>query len=239
MHRFFTQQELQEGPLTIGDPAFAHQIRHVLRMRSGDEILLFTGGSTAGWDFRFCIDRLTERIVSGGIIERVKNEREPRVDVSLFHAFIKKDKMELVFEKGTEIGVNMFVPLLSERSLKRGIAEERAGKIVKEAAEQSGRAHIPAVLAPLAFENAVQFAKSKNGLNVLAHEKEARRTLDGAPPASRRITLFIGPEGGFSEKEVAIARNAGFFITSLSRRVLRAETAAIVGSYAVLHRFGN
>ena len=147
--------------------------------------------------------------------------------------------MELVFEKGTEIGVNTFVPLLTERSLKRGISEERAGKIVKEAAEQSGRARVPIVSNPLVFEDAIQFAKEQNGLNVLAHEKEAGRTLDVAPSARSCITLFIGPEGGFSEKEVSTARNAGFFITSLSRRVLRAETAAIVGSYAVLHRFGS
>ncbi len=208
-------------------------------MRAGDDILLFSDGPVFGWDFQFRIEKLTERMVSGEVTGRAKNDREPRVNVTLCHAFIKKDKMELVFEKGTEIGVNTFVPLLTERSLKRGISEERAGKIVKEAAEQSGRARVPIVSNPLVFEDAIQFAKEQNGLNVLAHEKEAGRTLDVAPSARSCITLFIGPEGGFSEKEVSTARNAGFFITSLSRRVLRAETAAIVGSYAVLHRFGS
>jgi len=238
VHRFYVKGELHEGPLMVMDAAIAHQVRHVLRMRAGDEIVLF-GGGAAGWDFRMRIERVTERMVDGNVVERMKNEREPRVDVTLFLSLIKKDKMELVFEKGTEIGVSTFVPLVTERSQKRGVPEDRAEKIIKEAAEQSGRARMPTISTPMPFENAVVFTKEKGGLNVLAHEREARRTLNVAPSASRRITLFVGPEGGFSEKEVTLARNAGFFVTSLSRRVLRAETAAIVGSYAVLHRFGN
>ena len=133
----------------------------------------------------------------------------------------------------------MFVPVISERSIKKGMNQERAEKIIKEASEQSGRAVVPGIQPIISFADAVAFAKNAGGLSIIAHEKEARRSLDVAPPASRRVALFVGPEGGFSEKEVLMAKNAGFFTTSLSRRVLRAETAAIVGSYAVLHRFGN
>ena len=223
----------------IDDAALAHQVRVVLRMKSDDEILLFTGGKTAGWDFRFRIERTTDRVLSGYVTEHVKNEREPRVHVTLFQALLKKDNLELIFEKCTEIGVSTFVPVVSERSIKKGLNEERAQKIVKEASEQSGRASVPGIRPIVSFADAIIIAKKAGSFNVLAHEKEIRRSLDAAPPASRSVSLFIGPEGGFSEKEIIMARNAGFFITSLSRRVLRAETAAIVGSYAVLHRFGN
>jgi 16S rRNA (uracil1498-N3)-methyltransferase len=239
MHRFYVSQELSEGPLMIINSALAHQARTVLRMKPGSEIMLFTTGSAAGWDFRFRVERLTDRMVDGIVTERVKNDREPRVTVTLYMALVKKDRMELVFEKATEVGVTTFVPLITERSLTRSAHGERAEKIIQEAAEQSGRAILPNLTEPIRYINAIHQAKGSGGLCVVAHEKEVRRTLDVAPPASRRISLFIGPEGGFSEQEIMTARNLGFFVTSLSRRVLRAETAAVVGSYAVLHRFGN
>jgi len=239
MHRFFTPQQLHEGSLMIDDAALAHQVRSVLRMKQGDEIMLFTDGESLGWDFRFRIERVTDRVLSGKVTERVKNEREPRVYVTLFQALLKKDKSEFIFEKCTEIGIHAFVPVVSERSIKKAINEERARKIIKEASEQSGRALVPNIQPIVSFADAIATVKKAGSLNIIAHEKEMRRSLDAAPPASRHISLFVGTEGGFSEKEITMARNAGFFITSLSRRVLRAETAAVVGSYAVLHRFGN
>jgi 16S rRNA (uracil1498-N3)-methyltransferase len=238
MHRFYIPKDIEEGSYMIMDAAIAHQVRSVLRMKVGDKIVLFSG-KNVGWDYLFLIERITDRMIDGEVVERIKNEREPRVDVTLFQSLIKREKMEWIFEKGTEVGVSAFAPIISDRSIKRSINEERAHKIVKESAEQSGRARLPSIEPPCSFKEAVSTAREKGGLTVVAHEKETRRTLDVAPPASRRIALFIGPEGGFSEQEIMLARNAGFFITSLSRRVLRAETAAIVGSYAVLHRFGN
>ena len=239
MHRFFTPWQLHEGSLMVDDAVLAHQVRVVLRMKPNDEIILFTGGEASGWDFRFCIERVTDRVLSGRVTERIKNEREPRVYVTLFQAILKKDNLEFIFEKCTEVGVSAFVPILSDRSIKKGLNGDRAQKIVKEASEQSGRAYLPDIQPTMSYRDAVVLAKEAGGLNVLLHEKETRRSLDTAPPTSRRISLFVGPEGGFSEKEIVLARNAGFFVTSISRRVLRAETAAIVGSYAVLHRFGN
>ncbi len=223
----------------IDDAALTHQVRAVLRMKPDDEIALFTGGEALGWDFRFRISRITDRVVSGRVLERIKNEREPRVHVTLFQSLIKKDKLEFIFEKCTEVGVSAFVPVVSERSIKKGVHQERAEKITKEASEQSGRALAPDIQPIVTFAEAVAAAKNAGGLTIVAHEKETRRSLDAAPPASRQVSLFVGPEGGFSEKEITLVRNAGFFIVSLSRRVLRAETAAIVGSYAVLSRFGS
>src|SRR3989344_2292943 len=239
MHRFFTLQQLNEGALMIDDAVLVHQARVVLRMKPNDEIVLFCGGEALGWDFRFHIERITDRVLDGGVVRRTKNEHEQRVAVTLYQALLKKDNMELIFEKCTEVGISTFVPIASERSIKKSVNQERSEKIIKEASEQSGRALVPRVQSIITFAEAIAIAKKTGSLNIIAHEKETRRSLDTAPPTSRRVSLFIGPEGGFSEKEITMARNAGFFITSLSRRVLRAETAAIVGSYAVLHRFGN
>ena len=77
MHRFYIREQLQEGPLMLTDAALAHQARTVLRMKPKSEIILFTDGNMAGWDFRFRIERVTDRMLTGEVVERIKNEREP------------------------------------------------------------------------------------------------------------------------------------------------------------------
>lgn len=227
--------------MMVIDEDLAHQVRNVLRMHPGDEILLFgpEGTDGYGFDFRFQITRLTDRVLDGDIIAKIKNDREPRITFTLYQAILKKDKMEWIFEKGTEVGVARFVPIVSERAIKHSVNPGRAKKIIQEAAEQSGRACLPRIAEPVNFSEAVAVAKKGGGLNVFAHEKEVRSQLGNLPLANQTINLFIGPEGGFSEKEADEARTAGFFVTSLSRRILRAETAAVSGSYFLIHRFGN
>ncbi len=224
----------------IVDPPLAHQVRHVLRKGAGDEIILFSEAPrVCGWDFLFRISKVTDRILEGTLVSKVKNDREPRIQLTLYQALLKKDMMEWVFEKGAEVGVSAFVPVVAERSVKTSINSARAGKILKEAAEQSGRAIVPALSQTVSCADAFAQARGSGGLTVFAHEQEARNQFGNLPLANQRVNLFIGPEGGFSEKEVAEARAVGFFITSLSRRILRAETAAITASYFLLHRFGH
>lgn len=240
MHRFLVEGNISLGSVMIPDPALAHQVKHVLRMRAGDTITLFSSApSREGQDFLVRIERLTERVLEGEVVSCMKNDREPRITLTLYAALLKKDNMEWVFEKGTEVGVSVFAPIVTERAVKVRIHKERAWHILKEAAEQSGRAIVPTLMDVVPFAEAVQAAKQSGGLTVFAHEKEARNQLGNLPLANQRINLFIGPEGGFSEKEVAEARTAGFSITALSRRVLRAETASITAAYFLLHRFGH
>lgn len=240
MHRFLVQGNLASGGVTIPDPTLAHQVKHVLRMKPGDIITLFSADASAwGFDFVMRIDRMTERILEGEIISSSRNDREPRIALTLYAALLKKDKMEWVLEKCTEVGVSLFVPTVTERAVKLRINEERARHIVKEAAEQSGRAAVPELSEPLTFKDAITHAKQNGGLTVFAHETEARNQLGNLPLTNQRINLFVGPEGGFSEKEAVEARAAGFAVTALSRRVLRAETASITASYFLLHRFGH
>jgi len=241
MHRFYIEEHLREGSFLVMKEEVAHQIGNVLRMQPGDDIVLFCGPKHDGhgYDFRFRIKRLKERVVDGEILDRAKNEREPRLVCTLFQSVLKKDKMEWIFGKGTEIGVSRFVPVVSERSIKNTVNPERAQKILKEAAEQSGRALLPEISDVVSFEQAIAQAKKDGGLSVFAHEKEIRSQFGNLPLPNQKINLFIGPEGGFSDKELDQAKTAGFFITSLSRRILRAETAAITGTYFLLHRFGN
>ena len=217
----------------------AHQLRNVLKLKPGAEVILFGGEEQGivGWDFVLRISGISKKGVEGVITEKVKNDREPKFSLTLFQSVLKKDNMEWIFEKGTEVGVARFVPVLTERSVKTRLNFERAAKIVKEATEQSGRAVPPAIEPIVNFETALAMAKA-DGVSVFAHEKEMVQKLDALPLSNPKVNLFIGPEGGFTEEETKQAQAAGCFTASLSRRILRAETAAIAASYYILHRFG-
>ena len=239
MHRFFLEQNLAVGDAHITNAELLHQLQHVLKIKPGSEIILFSGGEqgVAGWDFLFRVSRISKSGVDGVITEKIKNDREPKFSLTLYQSILKKDKMEWIFEKGTEVGIAQFVPVVTERSVKTRINMIRAQKICRETTEQSGRA-IPPMIDPIVnFQTALSMAKAE-GVLVLVHEKESVQKLDNLPLSSQKVNLFVGPEGGFSESEVYQAEAAGCFIASLSRRVLRAETAAIAASYYILHRFG-
>ena len=239
MHRFYLKQSLQEGSFVLLDEAIVHQLKSVLKMQAGEEVVLFSDADgLAGWDFHFHITRFDASGISGEIISKIRNDREPKISLVLFQSVLKKDNMELIFQKGTEVGITRYVPILSQRSVKTGVNSERAAKILKEATEQSGRAFVPELNDTVSFADAVSQVKEDGALTIFAHEDSSAKRLEGVPLSSQRVNLFIGPEGGFTEREVETARAAGFYVVVLSRRTLRAETAAITASYFVLHRFG-
>ncbi len=169
----------------------------------------------------------------------------------LYQSLIRPQRFELVLEKGTELGVSRFVPLVSSRAQVRttGPAGEggtqraaRWRRIVTEAAEQSGRGRVPAIDPPSLFEDAVS-ASGGPGLRLLPWEGERSqglrsylRALEDRPAA---VSVFIGPEGGFAEDEVRLAREAGCVTISLGPRILRSETAGIVAAALVMHELGE
>jgi 16S rRNA (uracil1498-N3)-methyltransferase len=149
-----------------------------------------------------------------------------------------------VLEKGTELGVAAFVPVLSSRSLIRpseasSARLERWRRVVVEAAEQSGRCRLPEISPPLTFAEA---CASAAGLRILPWEGETEASLSDVLAGEKKrdaVSLFIGPEGGFPPEEVELARQQGVRTVSLGRRILRAETAAIVAAALILHELGE
>ncbi len=231
MHRFYLKKELpSDGVLLLKDIELAHQMRDVLKMKLGESVFLFNG---TGFDFTFVIKKLGYDHVFGHIMEKSRNEREPRRNVTLWQSLIKKDKFELVLAKCTEIGVRIFRPFVSARSVKKGIQRERLEKILKESTEQCGGDIIPELKPPVSFEEAVK-ALSKDAQHILFDSSggERHRLTDSV----RNINVFIGPEGGFTEDELKLFKNAGGEVYSLGARILRSETAAIVatGLYVVV-----
>lgn len=233
MHRFYLNQQLDKEIIVIKDRATAHQMRDVLKLRKGEKVLFFSDKpGYAGFDFVSelkNIDGISAVFMSR---EKVENTRESSKKLVLYQSLIKKDKFEWVLEKATEIGVLEIIPMVSARSEKKSLNAERCGAILKEAAEQSGRAIVPKLHPVVAFERAVSGAESSGAKAYFASVLEKENMARGA--GDRQINLFIGPEGGWEDREISSAQRANFEIISLGRLILRSETAAIVASHTLL-----
>lgn len=233
--RFFIEQKIEEGQseIVVSDMELIHQIIKVLRKKIGDQIVIL---NNTGFEYGCEIRQAAKKLILLKILNKSENQNEPQVKVSLFQSILKKQKMEFVFEKCTEIGVSKFIPMVSEYSVKLALNSDRAQKILKEASEQSQRGRIPEISDILKFRDAVLQCE-KSDLNIIFHEKEEEKTIGKFILENQKkigdvnnINVFIGPEGGFSSEEIAFAEKSGFEVVSLGKRVLRAETAAVISS---------
>lgn len=233
MHRFYFPYQLDKEIIMVKDRPMIHQMRDVLRLRRGDRIALFNDKPEyIGYDFIAEAKNIEFGLVNFMLREKVENKREPSKKLVLFQSFVKKDKFEWVLEKATEVGVSEIVPVISARSEKKSLNTERCAAILKEAAEQSGRAAIPMLHPVLSFDRAVSQAQASGAKTYFASVSEKENMIRGA--GDRQINLFIGPEGGWEEREVFAAGRANFEFISLGRLTLRSETAAIAASYTLL-----
>jgi 16S rRNA (uracil1498-N3)-methyltransferase len=224
----------------------AHRLSKVLRLRAGDEIVLFDSGGT---DVLVRIDEISDRRVGGTALARVDSPPEPRVKLNLYQSITKGDRFEWLLEKGTEIGITRFVPLITARTVAKpeggGNRAERWRRIVVEAAEQCGRGAVPRVGPSQRFGEALSGAP---GVLLLPYEAaddaapdiHAAITTDiDALFALSEVSVFIGPEGGYDEAEVEMARARGATVVTMGHRILRSETAGLVAATLVMHAAGQ
>lgn len=233
VHRFFLPPDSIRGDEVSIPDEQARQIRTVLRLRRGDHILVL---DNSGMEYVVRLRSSTE-----GSIEKLRrNETEPALRLVLYQGILKGPKLEFVLQKGTEIGIGRFVPVVTERSVAGEPGESKQRRydaIVREAAEQSGRGRIPEIAEAKTLADALTAAEGKL---VIPWEEEHDRRLVGLRAApGETLSLFIGPEGGFSPGEVEAARSAGALPVTLGPRILRAETAAIVAASLLLAGAGN
>jgi 16S rRNA (uracil1498-N3)-methyltransferase len=238
MHRFFVDPQQFSGDRVSLPEDIAHQIRNVLRLRPGAAILVL---DNSGAEYEVLLRQVDKQQVVGEAVAKRPSPNEPAVQLTLYQALMKRDKFEWVLQKGTEIGVSQFVPLVTQRSLVQDVdiktnKQARWHKILTEAAEQSRRGRIPELHPPQTLAEALAAHPPQPGL--IAWEEEVglglREALGGGERPSH-ISLFIGPEGGFAAEEVKAAPAAGVRAITLGRRILRAETAALVAAALVLH----
>jgi 16S rRNA (uracil1498-N3)-methyltransferase len=215
----------------------------VLRLRPGDEVVVLDGSGT---EYRVRLDRVLRDAAEGEVIEARQGRGEPSRRFVLYQALLPRESFEWALQKGTELGVARFVPLHTARALPgRDSAApeklERWRRIVREAAEQSGRARIPEVSAVLGMREGAEEAVGQ-GATLLAWERERARGVAealGSLPPSRPVSLLVGPEGGFAEDEIELARAIGVCTISLGPRILRAETAGPVLAALVAYASGD
>jgi 16S rRNA (uracil1498-N3)-methyltransferase len=221
-------------------------LHKVLRLREGAEVAVTNGLGQA------YLCRLHSFSRDGGvgvILQALKEDKEPRLEVILYQGVSKGDKMDHTVQKSVELGVREIIPVLTRRSVvhlegeKAELKSRRWQKIAAAAMEQSGRNFLPPVQRAIPFAQAVQeAAASKGSLSILPWEEEGSLSLRGvltANPSPQRINLFIGPEGGFSPGEAGEAARAGISRVTLGPRILRTETAGPAVIAMILYHFGE
>lgn len=250
MQRYFIAPS-QFGEQTVhitGDDA--HHIMKVMRSRVGDKVIVSDGAE------REALVEITElgpADVEAKVVELYNETREPWMQVTVAQSLPKGDKMEIVIQKCTEIGAIRFIPYISERTIvqydakKEAKRVERWGKIVKEAAEQAHRSRVPVVETTSTWKQLlVRFEQFD--LVLFCYEKEEGLQLrsvvqpfvtqnNADKPA--QVLLLVGPEGGFTVHEMETAEAAGAKSVGLGKRILRTETAAMVGLTCLFYESGE
>ncbi len=243
MPKFFVEQsEIQEQSMQV--QFFGENEKHiktVLRARIGEEIVLCDG---KGMDYLCQITSLDDGVCAK-ILQKTPSQAEPKTQITLYQGLPKADKMEWIIQKCVELGVVKIVPVATTRAIvkldkKEGRKIERWQKIAEAAAKQSGRGIIPQMgQSVLTFAQAVQEAKALD-LAVILYEKEQDRDLHAIVKAfsGQSIGVFIGPEGGFAEEEIALAQQNGVQCVTLGKRILRTETAGMTTIAILLYELG-
>ena len=222
LHRFFVEDRIAPDiRLSIKDEKLLHQWKNVLRLKVGNEVILFDG---FGMDHRCELATLDKKEAICMVRESTKNAVTSTQQFFLFASLIKKERFEWLLEKATELGVAQIRPLIADRSEVRKFNLERAKDIVKEAAEQSGRGSLPALYEPMAIENVF---KEYHYFTSIAFDPNGAPFKKSDWSAADKVGAFIGPEGGWSARELELFRAQKIPVYSLGTSTLRAETAAV------------
>lgn len=242
MTRFFVEaSELENDTVSLAGENLQHA--KVLRLKSGEKLLVCDG---AGKEALCQVSEAGANEIVLDVLERNDSSSEAKVDVSVYMAFPKSDKLEHVIQKATELGAYEIVAFPSSRCVSRPDEKslrkkaERWQKIAAGAAEQSGRGRIPEIVILNSYKEALERA-AKADLGILFYENEHAVTLRMALESAsyHSVSLLSGPEGGLEEGEVEQARTAGLQVCTLGSRILRCETAPLCALSAVMYASGE
>lgn len=234
MHRFYVSGLTADDKIVRLNETDVNHIRNVLRMRTGEQILVCDG---QGINFCCVITEISANGIFAEVESILNTKSELPVEVTLFQGMPKKDKMELIIQKAVELGVYRIVPVITKRTIvrledekKEARKTERWNTIAESAAKQSGRGIIPEILTPVSYCEAVKMAGELD-VNIIPYEdargiEHAREVIYNLC-RKKSAGVFIGPEGGFDPEEVKSAQATGIEPITLGNRILRTETAGI------------
>lgn len=258
MHHIFIKEDLLNDNVvridkTSDSDSFNHLVKS-LRVNVGEQVLCSVVPFKFSFDYLCEVTSVNDDELKLRVVEKSEAKELP-VFINLYQGISKSDKLEFIIEKAVELGVYSIVPLASEYCIaridnnKREKKLERFIKIAKSAAEQSKRHIIPSVNEPVGFSDMIDaFSKESSAYNLLFYENakgivETRNIISEIVKKSKEsgdkltINVVIGPEGGFSEKEIAKAKEAQVKILSLGDRILRTETAALTALSILMYEF--
>jgi len=244
VHRFFVPTEwIKDQQVTLIEEV-AHQIRHVLRLHTGEHVVVL---DNSGREWEVELSRIGQQVAVGRLLRERQSAGEPHTHISLYQAVLKGQRFEWVLQKGTELGIVEFIPVVCHRSVVGDVdgvnsKQWRWRRIIQEAAEQSWRGRLPELQPAMFFDQACERALQMGGLRLVPWEGERvvslkaalTGNLTGMPPPST-ISLFVGPEGGLIDEEIQVAAEHKIQPVSLGPRILRAETAGLVAASAILY----
>lgn len=247
MHRFFVSQldVVDDVQALICSEDLIHQFTKVLRFEKGEKVVLLNG---SGFEFVVELQDFGSKKIIGKVLSKKFCETELPMKLVVAQAILKNmERLEWMFQKGTELGVSTFIPLLSDRTERKVLGKvERLHRILKEAAEQSGRGKVPELLEEKKFEKI--FVEGDGKIFVVPHPGATQKFSDfckeklageNGEKFSGELVICIGPEGGFTDKEVYMAQSKGAHLVSLGNRILRAETVAMVMGAIVAQTMGE
>jgi 16S rRNA (uracil1498-N3)-methyltransferase len=231
MHRFFltTDDAITAKKITINNGELVHQMCKVLRFKPKDKAILLN--SELKQEITVEFTELSKKQIQAKIIETNQLNREPEQNLHLFFAILKNsDKVELILQKCTELGITEFTPIITDRTEKKVLPKiERLNRIILEACEQSHRISIPKLNPNLKLSECLNLT----GINLVA-DPYSQNHLSQYKNQTEPTNLFIGPEGGFTPEEIEQFKHHKFQTFQMGQLILRAETACIVASAQIL-----
>lgn len=244
MHKFFvTPQKINNSKAIIEGDDVKH-IYKVLRLEEGDEVVI---NNSEGKEYLGRIADVNKGSVTVDIIETMEINNESDLQVDLYQGLPKSAKMDYIVQKGTELGINKFTPIITERVIvKSELGEfkktDRWRRIALEACKQSKRTLIPEVNEPIEFEDLLNILKNYDIIVVPYENQEGfgiKSTCENLQKKVKTAAVVIGPEGGFEENEITSLKEIGAYIVTLGPRILRTETAGMVTAAILQYELGD
>ena len=233
LHHFYINEKIgDKKEIVVNSLELIHQISKVFRLKSGNEVVIFDG---SGSDYRCSVSypsEVDQKVVILTTLEKVVSLFMPSREITLCSALVKKDTFEWIVEKATELGVTRIIPVLAYRSEKKALNMERLNKIAIEASEQSGRGNVPMIgdiesLASAIGALKVVIANAGTSMTSIVFHTEGGAFDKKIIPKNTPLTVFIGPEGGWSPAEIELFHREKIPVICLGLQVLRAETAVV------------
>jgi 16S rRNA (uracil1498-N3)-methyltransferase len=241
MHRFYHSNPLGLNQIITLDEFASHHALRVMRVKVDDFLILFNGD---GFEYRGRVSDINKKTINVEILSKEKNNSESPININLFQSISSNEKMDMVIQKATELGVSSIQPIFTSRSTIKLSLDRTKKRLIHwkqvsiSACEQSGRSKIPTIKSPIEFDQISEGIKT-NSLNLLLHPDNLEESSNLPNEYSGDINIFIGPEGGFSQDEVLLLKKQNCINIQLGPRILRTETAPLAIIAILQYKYGD